>query len=139
MFVSMALTIYHKLIGYENSYNLKLTLTIVFPLISHITRGLGCPVTRQQKRAHSPSSTVAGSGRLTNTGAQRAFVSSAGASGTLFVDMLYYGLKQNFYRCRLSIKSSKSISKYSYTYTCQEASISRILSILFICLGSCES
>lgn len=62
----------------------ELTLTIVFPLMSHITRGFGWPVTRQQKRAHSPSSTVTGSGRLTNTGADRGLVSSTVLSGALF-------------------------------------------------------
>lgn len=60
-----------------------ITLTMVLPLISHITRGFGCPVTRQQKRAHSPSSTVTGSGRLTKTGGDLALDSSAACSGTL--------------------------------------------------------
>lgn len=48
-----------------------------------MTRGRGCPVTRQQKRAHSPSSTCIESGWLTNVGAALGFASSSGASGTL--------------------------------------------------------
>lgn len=61
----------------------SITLTIVLPFMSHMTRGLGWPVTRQQKRAYSPSSTVTGSGRLTNTGGERALASSGTCSGTL--------------------------------------------------------
>lgn len=60
-----------------------LTLTIVCPLISHITLGLGKPVTRQQNLAQSPSVTVYGSGLLTNTGACLGLSSSTCSSGTL--------------------------------------------------------
>lgn len=48
-----------------------------------MTRGLGWPVTRAQNRAHSPSSTVTGSGLLTKTGAHFGLSSTSGASGTL--------------------------------------------------------
>jgi len=61
----------------------KLTLTTVCPLIIHITRGLGCPVTRQQNLDQSPSSTVTGSGLLTKIGADRTFSSSPSSSDTL--------------------------------------------------------
>ena len=63
-----------------------LTLTTVCPLISHITRGLGTPVTRQQNLDKSPSSTVTGSGLLTNTGGARTFSTSVSSSGTLKVN-----------------------------------------------------
>lgn len=74
---------------------IRLTLTIVFPLISHITRGFGCPVTRQQKRAHSPSSTVTASGRLTNTGADRGLVSSTACSCPLYKLLTLYWELEN--------------------------------------------
>lgn len=53
-----------------------------------MTRGFGCPVTRQQNLAHSPSSTVAGSGLLTNIGAERGLLSSTASSGTLKIMMI---------------------------------------------------
>lgn len=61
---------------------------MVCPLINHITLGRGKPVTRQQNRDQSPSSTVTGSGLLTNIGAQRDLAASSGSSGTLYIRKL---------------------------------------------------
>jgi len=55
----------------------------VFPFTSHITLGLGKPVTLQQNLAQSPSHIVTGSGLLTNCGGSLRFSSSSLISGVL--------------------------------------------------------